>query len=136
VKTLAIISELISGAWSLIFKAAIVILVIVGIVAYISSCANNATLNEHSSCQQFEQADSSTQDKVLQDMLTAHQDSSDISTVRLSVSLYCNLHDSNSPIDGVYNSSNVEQQTVEALHIQVPAMAPLYWSHAWSKTVA
>jgi hypothetical protein len=32
----------------------------------------NATLSERSSCQQFEQADTITQDEVLQDMIASH----------------------------------------------------------------
>lgn len=131
-----IVFGLISGTWSLLFKLAIVILVIVGIVSYISSCANNASLSEHSSCQQFEQADSSTQDKVLQDMLTAHHDTLGLSTIRLSVGLYCNLHDPNSPIDGVYNSSHLGQQPALAVYMHVPAIAPKYANQQWPKAVA
>jgi hypothetical protein len=134
-KTLALISGLISGTWSFIFKAAIIIVVIVGIVGFVKSCSSNATLNEHSSCQQFEQADATTQDKVLQDMMTAHHDQSGVSTARFSVTLYCNFHDQNSPVDGVYNSSNVGQPA-QALHISLPPIAPVYLNEAWSKTIA
>jgi hypothetical protein len=73
-KNLGLVFGLINGVRSLIFKLAIVILVIVGIVAFINSCATNASLNEHSSCQQFEQADSTTQNTVLQNMMAAHHD--------------------------------------------------------------
>lgn len=135
-RILAVIIDLISGTWSLIFKVAIVIVVIVGIVSFVKSCANNATLSEHSSCQQFEQADSTTQDKVLQDMLTAHNDQSSVSTARFSVTLYCNLHDPNSPIDGVYSSGDVEHPPVQALYIPVPGMAPFYSGQLWSKAAA
>lgn len=112
-KAIALIFDLIGAAWGLVFKLAIVVIVIVFLWSFINSCATNASLSEHSSCSQFEQADSTTQNKVLQDMLTAHHDQSGISTVQFSVTLYCNVHDSNSPIDGVYNSSNVGQQLVE-----------------------
>ena len=109
-KAVAFIFDLISGTWSLIFKLAIVIVVIVGIWSFVNSCAANATLNEHSSCKQFDQADATTQDKVLQDMMTSHHSQDGISIERFSVTLYCDTHDENSPIDGIYNSSNVGQQ--------------------------
>jgi len=110
-KIVALIFAIINEAWSLIWKGALVILAIVVIVGFIRSCTANATLNEHSSCQQFEQADTSTQDKVLQDMLAAHHDYSGLSLTRFSVTLYCNVHHENSPIDGVYNSGQVGQQS-------------------------
>ena len=135
-KTLGFILDLISGTWSLIFKIAIVIIVIVGVVSFIKSCANNATLNEHSSCQQFEQADTTTQNKVLQDMIAAHHDQSSTSTALFSVTLYCNFHDQNAPIDGVYNSSNADQQPVQALHIPAPLTTQVYSSQVGSKTAA
>lgn len=110
-KTLALIFDFISDAWGLIVKVALVILAIVVIVGFLKSCAANATLSEHSSCQQFEQADTTTQDKVLQDMMAAHHSQGSVSVTRFSVTLYCNVHDDNSPIDGIYNSSNVSQQS-------------------------
>ncbi len=116
-KTLALIFTLINEAWGLIFKVALVILAIVVVVGFLKSCMANATLNEHSSCQQFEQADTTTQDNVLQNMIAAHHDQEGITIVRFSVTLYCNVHDENSPIDGVYGSSNLGQQSAEALHI-------------------
>ena len=67
-KTLDLIFGLISGAWGLIFKLALVVIAIVVIVGFIKSCTADATLSEQSSCQQFEQADTTTQDKVLQDI--------------------------------------------------------------------
>lgn len=93
------------------FEGALVILAIVVIVGFIKSCTANATLSEHSSCQQFGQADTTTQDKVLQDMMAAHHSQGSVSVTRFSVTLYCNVHDDNSPIDGIYNSSNVSQQS-------------------------
>lgn len=113
-ETLALIIDFISDAWGLIVKAALVILAIVVIVGLFKTCAANATLSEHSSCHQFEQADTATQDKVLQDMMAAHHTHDGIALTRLSVTLYCNVHDDNSPIDGVYNSSNVSQQSALA----------------------
>lgn len=111
-KTLAVIFGLISEAWGLIVKVALVILAIVVIVGFLKSCSANATLNEHSSCQQFEQADGATQDKVLQDMMAAHGSQGSLSVVRFSVELYCKVHDDNSPIDGIYSSSSAGQQSV------------------------
>jgi len=135
-KVFAVIFGLISEAWGLIFKLAIVILVIVGIVGFIKSCTANATLSEHSSCQQFGQADTTTQNKVLQDMMASHHDQGSISTTLFSVTLYCEIHDQNSPIDGVYNSGNVGQQPAQVLHISVPLTALVYSSQAWPKAAA
>jgi hypothetical protein len=122
-KILSLIFDLISEAWGLILKGALVILAIVVIVGFIKSCTANATLSEHSGCQQFEQADTTTQDKVLQDMIVAHHSQSSVSVTRFSVTLYCNVHDDNSPIDGIYGSGNVGQQSAQALHISTPLMA-------------
>ena len=106
-KIAALIFGAISELWGLIFKLAIVVIVIVAAVAFVKSCAANATLSEHSSCQQFSQADTTTQDKVLRDMMTAHHDPlPSLSVTRFSVTLYCDTHDDSSPIDGVYNSSD------------------------------
>ena len=116
-KNLDLIIELISDAWGLIWKGALVIIVIVAIVGFLKACAANATLSEHSSCQQFQQADTTTQDKILQDMLSAHHSNGSVSAIRLSVGLYCEFHNDNSPIDGIYNSSNIGQQSAQALHI-------------------
>lgn len=135
-KTFVLIADLISGIWGLIFKLALVILAIVAVVAIINSCSANATLSEHSSCQQFDQADATTQNKVLQDMMTAHHDQGDISTVRFSLTLYCNMYGGSSPIDGIYSGGNVEQQPAQALHISAPLLALLYSSQAWSKVAA
>ena len=109
-KALALIFGTINGIWSLIYKLAIVIIVGVGIWAFVNSCVANATLSEHSSCQQFQQADTNTQNKVLQDMITAHHDIDGLTLTRLSVTLYCDTHDSSSPIDGIYNGGHVDQQ--------------------------
>ena len=119
---LALIFDFISEAWGLIFKGALVVLAIVVIVGFIKSCTANATLSEHSSCQQFEQADTTTQDKVLQDMMISHHSQGSVSVTRFSVTLYCNVHDENSPIDGIYGSGNVGQQPAQALHISAPLM--------------
>ena len=127
-ETLALIFAFISEAWGLIVKVALVILAIVVIVGFIKSCTANATLSEHSSCQQFGQADTTTQDKVLQDMIAAHHSQDSVSVTRFSVTLYCNVHDDNSPIDGVYSGGNVGQQPPQALHISVPLMALVYRS--------
>jgi hypothetical protein len=71
-KNFDLIIELIGDAWGLIWKGALVILAIVVIVGFLKSCTANATLNENSSCQQFKQANTTTQDRVLQDMIAAH----------------------------------------------------------------
>lgn len=115
-KTIAIIIGAISEIWSLLFKIAIVIVVIVGIWAFINSRIANATLNERSSCQQFQQADTATQNKVLQDMMTAHHDTTGLALTRFSVTFYCNVHDGSSPIDGVYSSGHVDRQLAEAIY--------------------
>jgi hypothetical protein len=125
-KTAALIFAFISEAWGLLFKLAIVILVIAGIWIFISNYFANATLNEHSSCKQFEQADTSTQNKVLQDMMTAHHDQGSVSTALFSLTLYCDTHDQNSPIDGIYSGGNVGQQPAQALHISTPLKALVY----------
>lgn len=117
------IGGLIGDGWNLIVRIAIVILVIVGIVAFVKSCAANATLNEHSSCQQFQQADADTQDKVLQDMMTAHHDQGSIDTTRFSLALYCNIKGGNAPIDGIYSSGYVGQSFVRPLRDVDPLMA-------------
>ncbi len=122
-KTVALIFGLISEAWGLIFKGALVILAIVVVVGFIRSCSANATLSEHSSCQQFAQADASTQNKVLQDMVVAHHDQGGVSIAHFPVTLYCDTHDQSSPIDGVYSAGNVDQQPAHALHISAPLMA-------------
>lgn len=125
-KILELIVGLISEAWGLIFKLALVVIAIVVVVGFIQSCSANATLSEHSSCKQFAQADTTTQNKVLQDMLASHHDQDSISITRASVSLYCEFHDDSSPIDGVYNSSNVGQQQAQALHTMY-----FHYRHSW-----
>lgn len=115
-KTVALIFGAISEIWSLLFKLAIIIIVIVGIWVFVSSRIANATLSEHSSCQQFEQADTNTQNKVLQDMITAHHDIDGLTLTRFSVTLYCDTHDSSSPIDGVYNGGHVDRQLATVVY--------------------
>lgn len=121
-KTLAFIFDLISGTWGLIVKISLVVIAFVIIVGFIKSCAANATLSEHSSCQQFEQADTATQDKVLQDMMTAHQSQDSISLTRFSVTLYCDTHDDNAPIDGIYNGGNIGQQWAQFVEESSPGI--------------
>ena len=130
---LLLLFAFIAEAWGLIYKVAIVILVIVGVVIFIQS---RAPLTEHSSCQQFEQADADAQTKVLQDMMAAHHDTSSIQTARFSVNLYCNVYGPSAPIDGVYSSGGVGKQPAEALHVQVPAMASVSSSQAWHLVAA
>lgn len=120
-KALALIFEFISEAWGLIYKLALVVIAIVIAVSFIKSCTANATLNEQSSCQQFQQADTTTQNKVLQDMMAAHNTVDGLATTRFSVELYCQFHDSNSPIDGIYNSSKADEQSVLVLNFYTTA---------------
>ncbi|HEU5374400.1 MAG TPA: hypothetical protein VFV38_03090, partial [Ktedonobacteraceae bacterium] len=98
--------------------------VIFAVVGLVKSCSANATLNEHSSCNQFAQADTATQDKVLQDMMAAHPDTQDSLTLtRASVTLYCDVHDGNSPIDGIYGDGYSGQRA--------PFKAQGYSHRAW-----
>lgn len=79
--------------------------VIVFCVGLVRGVFSNATLNEHSNCQQFGEADSDAQTRVLQDMMKAHNTPSDeLQTTRASVTLYCYVHGSGAPIDGIYGS--------------------------------
>jgi hypothetical protein len=111
-----LIGYLIGEGWNLIVRIAIVIIVIVGIVAFVKSCATNATLNEHSSCGQFQQADADTQNRVLQDMMNAHHDQGSISTTRASLTLYCAVYGDSAPIDGIYGSGgSVGQRSAHPL---------------------
>lgn len=104
-KIVVLILDFISEAWSLIFKLALVIIAIVVVVGFIRSCTANATLNEHSSCSQFGQADTTTQNNVLQQMMVSHHDQQgSVALTRASVSLYCDFHDNSSPIDGIYSA--------------------------------
>ena|SRR5579884_878570 len=125
-KALEVIFDLIIGTGNFIYKLAIVIIVGVAIWAVVSTCASNATLSEHSSCQQFEQADTSTQDKVLQQMMSAHNDRGSLSLTRFSLTLYCNTHDPNSPIDGIYSSGNADRQSVPALYMSRSTLSGLF----------
>ncbi len=126
-KILVFILDLISGTWGLVVKVSLVIIALVIIVGFVKSCAANATLSEHSSCQQFEQADTATQDKVLQDMIVAHHSRGGISLTRFSVTLYCDTHGDNAPIDGIYNSSNIGQQWAQFVE-EIPVRFPdLYY---------
>ena len=107
----------------IIYRLVIAGLVIVGLIVLVVSCANNASLNEHSSCQQFAQADSSTQDKVLQDMMNAHNDHESIQLARASLNLYCDVYGGSAPIDGIYGGGDVAPQSGQALHAVKPAIA-------------
>jgi len=93
--------------WGLISRVVIAILLIVGGIAIFHALFPDVGLNEHSTCQQFEQADTDAQNRVLQDMLTAHNDpnpSQDVGLARFSVEAYCFTHSDSSPIDGIYSS--------------------------------
>jgi hypothetical protein len=50
-------------------------------------------------------------------MVAAHHSYDSLSLTRLSVTFYCNVHDDNSPIDGIYGSGNVGKQPAQALHM-------------------
>lgn len=117
---LLLILSLLGSGWNLVVRLAVVIVVIVGGVAFINSCAASATLSEHSSCQQFQEASADAQTKVLQDMMAAHHDQESLSTARFSVTLYCNLEGGSAPIDGVYSGGDTGQQPAQALHIWAP----------------
>ena len=135
-KTLEIIVGLLGEGWNLILKLAVVIFVIFLVVGFIRSCSANATLNEHSSCQQFAQADTDTQNKVLQDMMNAHGDHESIQTARFSVTLYCNVYGDSAPIDGIYGSGLNSQRSASAMHVSTPQMALRYASQARARTAA
>lgn len=86
-----------------LIKGILVIGVIIVVIVTVTNL-NNGGLTEHSSCQQFEQADSDAQNKVLQQMMAAHNDpSSNIGETRFSLTLYCNVMGPSAPIDGIYN---------------------------------
>lgn len=86
-----------------LIKGILVIGVIIVVIVAVTNL-NNGGLTEHSSCQQFEQADSDAQNKVLQQMMAAHNDpSSNIGETRFSLTLYCNVMGPSAPIDGIYN---------------------------------
>lgn len=119
----------IADLWGLIYKVAIVIIAIVAIVAFVRSCAANASLDEHSSCQQFEQADTATQDIVVQNMQQAHNDTSGVYTAIFSIKLYCSVHGDNAPIDGIYNASHIHPQFAHA-HSRETLVDTI---RAWSK---
>jgi hypothetical protein len=105
-----LIFGLISTGWGLLTTGVVVIVVIVVAVGFIQGLAAGVTLNEHSSCQQFEQADSGAQTRVLQDMMRAHNTPSDEpQTTRLSLNLYCSVYGPSAPIDGIYGSGNSGQ---------------------------
>jgi hypothetical protein len=122
-EVLGLIAVLIGEGWGLIYRLAIVVIAIAFIVFLIKGCAANATLNEHSSCSQYEQADTDTQNKVLQQMLDAHNDHSDIQFARTNVELYCTIKGDNAPIDGVYSGGHIDQQPSRALHGSAPSIA-------------
>ena len=122
-EVLGLIAGLIGEGWGLIYRLAIVVIAIVFVVFFIKGCAANATLNEHSSCSQFEQADTDTQNKVLQQMMDAHNDHESVDTARFSVGLYCQIKGDNAPIDGVYSSGHIGQPPSQALHGLAPSIA-------------
>jgi|GEM_PF-4117949 len=108
----------IRNAWGPTFRVALVSIALVGVLGLTASCSSS--LNEHSSCQDFEQADTATQNQVLQDMMAAHGSQGSLDLTRTSVELYCSFHDSSSPIDGIYGSGNVGQPPAQALHRAAP----------------
>lgn len=86
-----------------IAKGIIGLAVIVVVVVAVHS-ATSPSLTEHSTCQQFQQADSDAQTTVLQTMMQAHNTPSDqLQTTRFSLNLYCNVYGPSAPIDGIYN---------------------------------
>jgi hypothetical protein len=87
-----------------LIRGILILAVIVGGIILVKDAVFPPSLTEHSTCQQFEQADYNAQTQVLQQMMTAHGDKGgDIGTTRLSVGLYCNIMGPNAPIDGIYN---------------------------------
>ncbi len=108
----------IRDAWGPIFKGTLVMIALVGVLGLTTSCSSS--LNEHSSCQDYDQADTNTQNQVLQDMMTAHGTQGSLTVTRLSVELYCGTHDSSSPIDGIYSSGNIGAQPAQALRLAAP----------------
>lgn len=124
-EVVGLIAMLIGEGWGLIYRLAIVVIAIAFIVFLIKGCAANATLNEHSSCSQYEQADTDTQNKVLQQMMNAHNDHSSVEFARTNVELYCTIKGDNAPIDGVYSGGDVGQPPSQALHISTPRTALL-----------
>ncbi|WIG61216.1 MAG: hypothetical protein OJF49_003964 [Ktedonobacterales bacterium] len=132
-KALGIIIGLIGEGWNAIIKLAVVIFVIFLVVGFIRSCSANATLNEHSSCQQFAQADTDTQNKVLQDMMNAHGNHDSIQTVRFSVTMYCNVYGDSAPIDGIYSSGMLNQGSAQAVRVTASLTASASASEARSK---
>ena len=124
-EVVGLIAMLIGEGWGLIYRLALVILAIVFVVFFIKGCAANATLNEHSSCSQYEQADTDTQNKVLQQMMNAHNDHSSVEFARTDVELYCTIKGDNAPIDGVYSGGHISQQPPQALHTSAPRIALL-----------
>lgn len=121
-KTLAIIADLITGAWGLIFKLALVVIAIALAVSFFHSCAGGG-LTEHSSCQDYQQASADAQNKALQDMMNAHGTKGSIETTRASVELYCTFHSPDSPIDGIYSSGQVGQPLAQALRQSGPFLS-------------
>ena len=124
-EVVGLIAMLIGEGWGLIYRLALVILAIVFVVFFIKGCAANATLNEHSSCSQYEQADTDTQNKVLQQMMNAHNDHSSVEFARTDVELYCTIKGDNAPIDGVYSSGHVGRQPSQAFRTSAPRIALL-----------
>ena len=131
-----VILALISGAWGLIAGAATIIIVVIGGIAIISNITASATLTEHSSCQQFEQASSDAENKVLQEMMASHHDTSSVQEARFSLNLYCNVEGPSAPIDGIYGRGSVGTQPVAALDIRSPLTTARNSSQAWQLVAA
>jgi hypothetical protein len=115
----------INSLWDFIYRLAIVAGIIILIVVFISSCANNMGLNEHSSCQQFQQADSSTQDNVVQAMEQAHGDTTPPGIVIGSIDLYCDVYGSNAPIDGIYGNGGGDVKPQQRRNVSLIIALPL-----------
>lgn len=99
---LALAAILFEGGWNLIRNLALIIggiLILGTIIGHLG-----VGLSEHSSCQDYEQADSGAQTKVLQDMMAAHGTPADeLQGTRVSVELYCAVYGGSAPIDGIYS---------------------------------
>ncbi|MGH2487683.1 MAG: hypothetical protein ACRDHE_16905 [Ktedonobacterales bacterium] len=105
-----VIVALIIGGWEFIWKLTVVILVVVGGFILIKQFVASHSLSTSSNCQQFQQADSGAQDRVLQQLITEHHDLNSVATDRLLMNLYCNLYGGSAPLEGAYGSGDVGQQ--------------------------
>lgn len=117
-----VILALIGGGWNLLVSIAIGVIVIAVGFTVIKGWISGSSLNEHSTCSQFQQASSSDQDEVLQSMIASHGGHDSLTTARFSVNLYCNLYGGSAHIDGIFgNGGSLESQPSEA-RIARPAL--------------